>query len=205
MKKLNLNENFVSRIWEESSYYEYLKTTEGHDVEVLNYGVRNFDSGADYRNAKVKINDMVYTGDIEIHRSLKDWSQHKHKRDGKYNKVILQVVFWDSDDKENLPSVKGPRQIPTIVLSNFLVQSIHSIWKDIINKPSENFRLPCYPKNSELDNSIKKEFIKSTGLKRLKYKAQRIKQRLDTPINTSLRKTIWEQALFEFILEALGF
>ena len=206
MRKLNLNENFVSRIWEESSYYENLKTTEGHDVEVLDYGVRNFDSGADYKDAKVKINGVVYTGDVEIHRSLKDWSQHKHKRDGKYNKVILQVVFWDSDyDKDSIPSVKGPRQVPTIILSNFLVRSIHSIWKDIINKPSENFQLPCYPKNLDLSSSIKKELIKSIGLKRIKYKAQRIKQKLDTPINTSLRKTIWEQALFEFILEALGF
>ena len=172
MKQLNLNENFVSRIWEESSYYENLKTTEGHEVEVLDYGVRNFDSGADYRDTKVKINGVVYTGDIEIHRSLKDWSQHKHKRDGKYNKVILQVVFWDSDyEKDSIPSVKGPRQVPTIVLSNFLVQSIHSIWKDIINKPSENFQLPCYPKNLELSDSVKKELIKSIGLKRLKYKA----------------------------------
>ncbi len=206
MKKLNLNENFISRIWEESSYYEYLKTTEGHGVEVLDYGVRNLDSGADYRNAKVKINDVVYTGDVEVHRSVRDWKLHGHKRDGKYNRVILQVVFWDSDyDKDSIPSVKGPRRVPTIVLSNFLVQSIHSIWKDIINKPSENFQLPCYPKNLKLDSSAKKEFIKSMGLQRLKYKAHRIKQRLDTPIKTSMRKTVWEQTLFEFMLEALGY
>ena len=50
MKKLNLNENFISRIWEESSYYKDLKTTDGLGVEVLDYGVRNPGTKADYND-----------------------------------------------------------------------------------------------------------------------------------------------------------
>ena len=43
MKKLNLNENFISRILEESSYYKNLKTTDRLCcLEVLDYSVRNF-------------------------------------------------------------------------------------------------------------------------------------------------------------------
>jgi hypothetical protein len=210
MKKLNLNENFVSRIWEESAYYKNLRTTDGYSVEMMDYGLKNNDSGADYKDAKAKINNFVYTGDIEVHRTLKDWKHHKHKRGGKYANVILQVVLWDSQDevRKDIPSVRGPRQIPTVILSKFLVRSIHSIWKDIINKPSEKFQLPCYPKNLDLDYDVKSEWIKSIGLKRLKYRASRIKQRLDLPGTGHVsirRKAVWEQALFEFILEALGF
>ena len=206
MKKLNLNENFISRIWEESSYYENLKTTDGLTVEVLDYGRKNLDSGADYKNAKVKINGIIYKGDIEMHRSLKDWKQHGHKKDGKYNKVILQVVFWDSEDeRKNLPIAKGPRQIPTLVLSRFLVHSIHSIWKEIINNPSEDFKLPCYPQNSEIYENVKREWIKTIGLKRLQYKTQRIRQGLNFFEGDIKKKILWEQVLFELILEALGF
>jgi len=50
MKKLNLNENFISRIWEESSYYEYLKTTEGQEIEILDFGERNYNFGVDYND-----------------------------------------------------------------------------------------------------------------------------------------------------------
>ena len=50
MKKLNLNENFISRIWEESSYYKDLKTTDGLSVVVLDYGKKIFNSGADYND-----------------------------------------------------------------------------------------------------------------------------------------------------------
>ena len=206
MKKLNLNENFISRIWEESSYYKNLETTDGLGVEVLDYGRKNIDSGADYKNAKVKISGIIYSGDIEIHRSLKDWKQHGHKKDGKYNKVILQVVFWDSEDeRKSLPLAKGPRRIPTVVLSKFLVRSIHSIWKEIINNPSEDFKLPCYTKNSEIYESVKREWINAIGLKRLQYKTHRIKQRLNFFEEDIKKKILWEQVLFEFILEALGY
>jgi len=207
MKKLNLNENFISRIWEDSSYYQNLKTTDGFGVEVLNYGSKNIDSGADYKDAKVRISGIIYTGDIEIHRSFKDWKQHGHKKNGKYNKVILQIVFWDSEDEINkdLPIAKGPRRIPTVVLSKFLVCSIHSIWKEIINNPSEDFKLPCYPKNLEIYEDVKREWINAIGLKRLQYKTQRIKQRLNFFEEDIQRKIFWEQVLFEFVLEALGF
>lgn len=44
MSKLNLNESFISRIWEKPQNYTGLKTTEGHLVEVTDYGRRNYDS-----------------------------------------------------------------------------------------------------------------------------------------------------------------
>ena len=71
MKKLNLNENFISRIWENPVYYNELITTRNEKVEIIDYGKRNFDAGADYSNAKVWINGIIFKGDIEIHRSEK--------------------------------------------------------------------------------------------------------------------------------------
>jgi len=210
MKKLNLNENFISRIWRDKMHYCNLKTTDGQTVEVLDYGTINKDSGADYKNAKIKIDNNVFCGDIEIHRSLKDWSQHNHKGDDKYNKVILQVVFWDEDFPEDgvLPVVMKSREIPTVVLSKFLTKSIHEIWKEIINNPSSEFKLPCYRKNEKVDIDIKKEWIKSVSLIRIDYRARRLEQRLDKLeeiTGTDGKKYNWEKLFFEYTLEALGF
>jgi hypothetical protein len=210
MKKLNLNENFISRIWGGKMYYEGLKTTDGKPVEVLDYGVMNKDSGADYINARIKIENSVFSGDIEIHRSLKDWHLHNHKRNGKYNKVILQVVLWNDDfpSDTGLPVAMKSREIPTVILSEFLTKSIHEIWKDIINNPSKEFKLPCFPENGKLDPEQKKEWIKKVSLKRLNYRAGRLNLRLeilDKIYGGISKKHCWEKLFFEYTLEALGF
>ena len=98
MKKLNLNENFIGRIWQEPAYYDNLITTDGKKVEVVDFGRINRDSGADFRNSKILIGGQRFSGDVEIHRTTKDWLLHKHKKSGKYNRVILQVVMWRDDD-----------------------------------------------------------------------------------------------------------
>ena len=207
MKKLNLNENFISRIWKESGYYSGLKTTEGMNVEVLEYGELNPDSGADFKNARVKIDNKIFNGDVEIHRSLKDWDIHNHNKDYKYNKVILQVVFW-RDENGSVPVSMKSRHIPTLILSEFLTKSIHEIWKEIINNPSSSFKLPCYPENSNLTREFKKSWFEILALKRLDYRTERIKHRLTEFVNRTggdYQKKYWEIGLFEFISEALGF
>ncbi len=206
MIKLSLNENFVCRIWENKSYYIKLLTTEKVPVEVIDYGIRNTDAGPDYKNAKVKIGNILYSGSIEIHCSLNDWYMHHHTRDDKYNDVILQVVFYRSINREDiLPLVKRARHIPTVILSDFLSISIHSIWRDIINNPSPNFRLPCYPKNSRVSHALKIQWLNILSVERLRYRSERIRNRLLELSDQVSKKIFWEQVLFEFICEALGY
>lgn len=206
MIKLNLNENFICRIWEEQSFYSNLLTSEGDTVEIINYGTRNYNSGPDYKNARIKISGIIYSGSIEVHKSSIDWYQHNHKGDDKYNEVILHVVFYD-DDSSSLksPVVKKSRSIPTVILSKFLTRSIRAIWKEIINNPSPEFRLPCYGKNKNVVNSLKLEWIKSLGKLRLDFKTNRLKERLDELTDDLSKKIHWDQVLFEYIAEALGY
>lgn len=210
MKKLNLNENFISRIWVEKKHYEGLKTTDGSSVEILEYGVRNKDSGADFKDARISIDGSIFCGDIEIHRSHKDWFLHKHKGDDKYNKVILQVVFWEDDftGGELTPKASRSRKIPTVVLSKFLNKSIHEIWKEIIENPSLDFKLPCYPESIKIESEIKSRWVKNLGNKRLNYRSERLKNRLEElekQTGSNYKKYNWERIFFEYTLEALGF
>lgn len=208
MKKLNINESFISRIWETPSFYESVLLTTDHKLlEVLDYGEKNFDAGPDFKEAQIRIDGKLYSGDIEIHQTFRNWKEHNHKGDNKYNKVVLQVVFWDEEDadKKIIPKVKKAREIPTVILSKFLKQSIHSIWKEIINNPSQKFKLPCFPKNRIVDINFKKKIIYDLSYKRLQYKTLRIKNRLENFEETRNKKSTWEKILFEFICEALGY
>lgn len=207
MKKPRLNENFISRIWEEQNYYSGLLTTDNETVEILSYGNKNPDAGPDYKNAKVKIGEIIYSGSIEIHRYLKDWNLHKHKGDNKYNDVILHVVFYkdEFDDDYTYPKVKKARSIHTVILSDFLKMSIHDIWKDIINNPSESFKLPCYPEGRDVFSEIKINRMEELSLERLLYKSERINSRLMQMPDGTEKKISWEKVLFEYICEALGY
>jgi hypothetical protein len=100
------------------------------------------------------------------------------------------------------------REIPTVILSEFLTRSIHDIWKEIINNPSKDFKLPCFPGNEKIEAAQKKEWIGNVSMKRLKYHADRLNQRLEflEEIDGSKRKKYnWERLFFEYTLEALGY
>lgn len=207
MKKPGLNEDFICRIWEDRSNYNDLKTFNGECVEVLEFGIKNFDAGPDYKNAKVKIEGIVYAGSIEIHRTVKDWYLHNHKGDNKYNDVILHVVFYGDDPDENSehPKVKKSRSIPTVILSEHLSRSVHEIWKEIINNPSPAFKLPCYPENCSVTHIVKTGWINSLAMERLKFKAERIKLYLEENYTDIRKRSYWEKILFQFICESLGY
>ena len=207
MKKLGLNENFICRIWENKSYHNDLMTCKNEPVEILDYGRKNFDAGPDYKDAKVRIGNVIYNGSVEIHRTEKDWYLHNHKGDNKYNDLILHVAFFKNDPEEKIlnPKVKKARSIPTVILSDFLTRSIHDIWKEIINNPSPSFKLPCYPENLKVAHSLKTEWFSQLNYIRLKGKCERFNSRLGELTYDLKKKILWEQVLFEFLCEALGY
>jgi hypothetical protein len=207
---LNINENFISRIWEGGSkYYKNLLTASGEQLTVIDFGTKNYDSGPDYLNAKIKIDGKLLIGDVEIHRDFKNWHQHKHHKDPRYNSVILHIVLWETNSKINTkPRIK--RKIPAVILSHFLTKPVSEIWQDIISNPSKKFKLPCYDFNDTFPMQELLEWFNKLAIMRLELKSKAIEDRLnelaDNKNNFSLNsKAVWEQALYEFIFEALGY
>jgi hypothetical protein len=211
---LNINESFICRIWESrNEFYSGLKTTDGEPVKVINYGMHNSDSGPDYKNALVQIGAKTYSGDIEIHRDFKGWHEHSHKKDSAYNSVILQVILWGEGDRK--PELRKKRDLPTIILSDYLNRSIHEIWQEVISNPSGRFRLPCYGLNSSISLKEMNSFLLKLSIERLKMKSNRLRERLKeleselsgrAIVKSSLKKSeLWNQLLYEFIFEALGY
>ncbi len=213
MKNLNINESFICRIWEAGNeYLSPLKTTDGQDIEITEYGKKNFDSGPDYLDAVLKIGGKTLKGHVEVHQDFKHWFQHNHPNDSKYVPVILQVVLWDSKNRR-MPKLQVERRLPTVILTNHLRYSIHYIWQEIINKPTPKTRIPCAGLNDEIDKEIIKDWYTTLAMERLKLKSVRLKERLlelekdsgSKPGFYLKSKSNWERLLFEFVFEALGF
>ena len=86
-------EEFMHFVWENRLFFpDNLETIEGEPLEILNTGMRNTNAGPDFFNAKVKIGETTWAGNIEIHKKASDWEKHNHDENKAYENVILHVV-----------------------------------------------------------------------------------------------------------------
>ena len=114
-------EEFLQYIWENRLFTaDNLKTVNGEKLEILNVGKRNTDSGPDFFNAKIKIDNTIWVGNIEIHKNASDWNRHNHQSNKAYNNVILHVIENNdqsvfSDNQEEIPAMifKYPQHLKT--------------------------------------------------------------------------------------------
>lgn len=91
-----MNEDFLQFIWGLKLFDTAdLKTVAGERLEIISTGIQNKDSGPDFYDAKIKIDETVWAGAVEIHCKSSDWNAHKHQNDNAYNNVILHVVETD--------------------------------------------------------------------------------------------------------------
>lgn len=109
-----ISEEFLQYIWENKLFVQQnLITTSGEKLEIIQVGKRNSDSGPDFFNARIKIDDTVWVGNIEIHIQASDWQKHNHQADKAYNNVILHVV--ENADKQI--TRENGEEIPTLVIN----------------------------------------------------------------------------------------
>ncbi len=238
----NIHERFLRHIWSRQYLDEsILRTADGRALKILEVGSLNLDGGADFAGAKIKIGGTTYTGDIEIHRNIADWFAHHHQDDPRYNRVILHVVLERSPALMDTTSLSG-RKIPVLILSDFLSESIQSIWQKAIlderARRSETIR--CFPQNNRVDDMVLRGWLGKLAIERLELKIRRFEERLRDLVYEELmtvrelprmygeppvegypeeipppvaeltqkdfsRKGLWEQVLYEGLMEGLGY
>ena len=94
-------EYLIVHLWEKNYFSSIaLKTIEGQRLEIVSTGIKNLDSGPDFKNISIKMNDRILQGDLEIHRAPEDWYQHSHHADPAYNNVIMHLVIGPEKYKE---------------------------------------------------------------------------------------------------------
>ena len=90
-----------------------LSTDSGEAVDVIDPGLHNTNAGPDFFNAKIKIGDTLWVGNVEIHERSSDWFHHHHDADAAYDNVILHVVH--TVDAQAVTS--NGRQVPQIEIA----------------------------------------------------------------------------------------
>ena len=88
-----MNEKFLQYVWFSKLFSTEQQTTDFQCVEIIDIGQKNNDAGPDVFNAKIKIGDTLWAGNVEFHVCGDDWQQHRHHNDKAYDSVILHVVL----------------------------------------------------------------------------------------------------------------
>jgi hypothetical protein len=129
-----------------------LRTVNGERISIIDVGNHNTNAGPDFLNAKIKIENLTWVGNVEIHVNSSDWIRHKHQNDKAYNNVILHLVY--NDDKV-IDTERG--DIPqTLELSNRLDIDILTKYKKIFNQKES---VLCTAYLSSIDDKLWKETL----------------------------------------------
>ena len=101
-----MKEEFIYYLWENRLLSKDLSTVDGEDVTVVSVGVRNYDSGPDFLDARIKIGGTLWVGHVEMHVNSSDWFKHGHQDDDAYRNVVLHVVYRNDNEQLAIPTVE---------------------------------------------------------------------------------------------------
>ena len=229
-----VHESTLYEIWKNQNYNNLLKTNSGEDISVLDVGIHNDEfAGPDFKNARIRIGNLTYIGDIEIDRDYSDWKAHGHHIDNKYRKVILHVSLTNRNKYGNVYTRDG-RKVPSICISNYIEKNIlDKVHKEIDNvKINTASNIKCSSYINSMTNEVKDKYLYQLGVSRFEKKCKKIFNRLKElqfinelhikePVITYeltsqfqerkfkhsdfVSKEIWQQLFYELVFEALGY
>ncbi len=186
-----MKEDFLHFLWEYGLFDKSaLRTAAGEPLEIVSPGQHNTDAGPDFFNAKIKIGDTLWAGNVELHVRASDWQRHVHGANKAYDNVILHVV------KENdTPVARATGELlPTLVLHydknletryDALLQSVE--W------------IACKQEVAQIELFRIKHFLSRLLVERLERKAQQVFDVLEATQGD------WREAFYQLLFRTFGF
>ena len=112
-------------VWRHKMMAENGRTTDGKDVEVIDSGLYNRQGrDPDFFNAKLKLNGVLWVGNVVVAENASDWYQHGMDKDNAYDNVILVVVGTADTDifnSKEQPVNVMPMEVPQNVAKRYLI------------------------------------------------------------------------------------
>jgi len=167
-------------------------TFNGETIQIYKAGDHNENSGPDFFNAKILIDNQIWAGNIEIHIKSSDWYLHQHEKDSNYDNVILHVVWQHDIDiyREN------NAVIPTLELQGFTSQSLLLNYHQLFSKKSKYIH--CENDISKVDSFVLNNWLEKLYIEKLMHKSYLVSELLEQTNND------WEAVLFKLLAKNFG-
>jgi len=187
-------EDFLHYIWKFRLFDKQdLKTNHGENLEIFSAGIQNFDSGPDFQNARIKIGETIWAGNVEVHLSSSDWQKHNHHEDKAYDNVILHVVYRD-----DVPlMLSNGRKVPTLELRERIPDDLYNRYHRLIF--GNQSIIPCEANIGSIDSLTLHNWLTRVLIERLEKRTANVFNSLD------LNKGDWEETFYQYLAANFGF
>lgn len=186
-----MKEEFLHYLWKYGSFEKGPVIADtGEQILVVHPGEHNTDAGPDFFNAKIKIDETLWVGNVEIHVKSSDWYKHKHELDNAYNNVILQVVH-----KNDFPVTRTSGQIiPTIELN-----INRDLYDKYLNLIGNREWIACESQLFKVDPFFIKHWLQTVLVERLESRSLEIFSGLQQ------NKNDWDETFYQHLAKNFGF
>lgn len=183
-----MNESLLYYIWQfQLAEMDALKCINGKCLDVISCGERNRHQGPDFLHAKIRYDNALWVGQVEMHVLSSDWFKHRHQHDANYNNVILHVV-WEHDVVDGF-------SFPTLELKPVVADSMLQLYRSLMSR--QGF-IACESYHTVVDSIIAKKWMERLMAERLMQKAGLVLEEFKSTVNH------WEEVCWRFISRGFG-
>ncbi len=187
-----MKEEFLHYVWRLRKFdHTNLQTTDGLPIEILHPGQHNRHAGPDFLNAKIRIKDTLWAGNVEMHLRASDWRRHRHGEDPVYRNVILHVVL---DDDEPVYYPAG-NLLPCLNLKKRIAARLDKIYRKLLHN---QYWIPCqslFHQSSEISRNL---WLDRLLVERLEDKTALVVRQLEK------NKQDWEETFYQLLARSFG-
>lgn len=190
-----MQEAFLHYVWKFKKFdFKNLQTSCGMPVSIIQVGTHNqTESGPDFQQAKLKISDQLWAGNVEIHLKSSDWYAHGHQNDKAYDNVILHVVWEDDVDVFR----SDQTQIPSLKLQDYISEKQLNSYLNLFENNKEKW-INCENSFSEVDDFKSSTWLERLYIERLEAKNKLILKLLEQSANN------WDEVCFKMLAKNFG-
>ena len=190
--KKDMTESFLHYLWKYRMLNPGLAAVSGETITILYPGDHNRDGGPDFINARIRIGETVWAGNVEIHVSGSDWYRHNHQSDNAYDNIILHVVYNNDvvvTDRRNNP-------VTTLVVQGSFPVKIFERYEGLLRN---RLWIPCEKLIGGLDPVHFERWAPSLAVERLEEKTGIIRKSWEECRNG------WNEAFWRNLARCFGF
>ncbi|SKB60747.1 Protein of unknown function [Salegentibacter holothuriorum] len=188
-----MREDFLHYLWKYKKFdFTNAKTTQGEKLLLIDSGIHNFNSGPDFFNARLKIGNQIWAGNVELHTKASDWYFHQHEKDRNYDNVILHVVWEDDVEVKR----QNKSSIPALSLKSLVDSSLINDYQKLFAS-SQNW-INCEKSFQSITNFTLRHWQERLYIERLEEKSELIQDLLKKSGNN------WELVLFQMLAKNFG-
>jgi len=189
----NFKEELLQFIWRHKLLKpKQLTSVSGNLIEIIKPGELNLDSGPDFFNSQIRINNLLLAGNVEVHIYSSHWLKHKHQKDKNYDNIILHVVYvHDVELKQNLEN-----NVEVLEIKDLIADQTLELYKSLAESRD---KLPCAKQLKHLDDFKLISWLERMTIERLEQKVKHIE---------SLFMTFdgdFTQTFYSLLLRSFGF